>query len=987
MVHSIPLATSTNGDGDSNDSSSEDTRAEGRSTKIGDYFQLWDVTWPEYPHDGEYGNGGTGDPYTFYLNDQGNTFTIWMKNIMTEGVMEFVNTTIAVPSGVTSPITITQKYSNETNVWWSDRDQYQYEFDIGTSGAIEPFHDLEITVNMQIRVGPERFWQMGKITVKMKLTSRVTDVGGGGIDLAARNNNLASVPIYSGTIDRLLTIPNIYSLDGNLDNVEFTLSIPSNFVLEDTLATLDVVTTAAGTTEDPFWDLTSAGAFNQAPQVYSGYYELIYYIGGVKITESQNPISIEIVDTPVLDLTDQIAQTDIGKTDLNDEYIANVEIYQGTTNKSFPLVFKNNGNYDLTDVEAELFTDNAAYFFKSEFYYDENANAFKSSLSKTVPLGNIAMGQTKEENFPTEIIKNLPPGLYRIPIKYTAYYDTGGVVPEDVTEVDIHANVVAARSLTHETYTPFLLVKVNEGDDENDVIEPDLLAISTNYIQAGMHNVPLSVQLTNLENYPLNSVNVKIAAGGSSPLQQLNSLDRTAITIDAKEIDIKMYAANDPTNSNKNYFNFIVDIYKDATPGVHTVPITVTCLDPFNQERTTTVNVDLNINPVPPSCIITDAKTNDIKPNSNFTLTVTVRNVGGSDAKNVSVMFNGSTNLFSAQASIQGPQEIARNEEATFVFNIFTGEVDAGQTYSTSLFVSFEDSLGNAFQFNANPEQRIPLFVIGDDPPPPPPPPPKFVITDITTSEILEDSTFTLKVKVLNCGGSTANNVTILFNSTSNLFSASENLQSANSIDVNEEMEFTFSIKTGEIERGMLYKTSIGISFKDTQGVSYPFTAENEHSIELRSKEADPPPEPEPEEEPFLTQEMALLFLGIFILISALIFSIIHLVVSKRAEGRKVEEEMEPRAEPPAGPEEEPPPEPPQEPYYEEAPETGPPAAVFQPQQEPAAMPPPQQLPPQPPPAQAQAPAPSPAPTPAPVPGADQPPINVPYQRVDEQQQ
>ena len=96
-------------------------------------------------------------------------------------------------------------------------------------------------------------------------------------------------------------------------------------------------------------------------------------------------------------------------------YLDNQEIYQSATTESFPITFTNDGNIDLKDVEVELYTNNAAYFFKSNFYYDENANSNKRPYGTTVELGDVSTGVSVTRQFSTEIIKNLPPGLYRIP--------------------------------------------------------------------------------------------------------------------------------------------------------------------------------------------------------------------------------------------------------------------------------------------------------------------------------------------------------------------------------------------------------------------------------------------------------------------------------------------------------------------------------------------------------------------------------------------
>jgi hypothetical protein len=226
-----------------------------------------------------------------------------------------------------------------------------------------------------------------------------------------------------------------------------------------------------------------------------------------------------------------------------------------------------------------------------------------------------------------------------------------------------------------------------------------------------MHNVKLSIELTNLENYRLNNVNVKIDVGGNSPLQQLNEVDRTPVKINAIEKDFAIYSASDPAFSNRYTIHFMVDVYGDATSGVNEVPLTITCLDPFNQERTTLVTVPLNINPIPPRIIVIDASTNDIEPDDTFKLKVRVYNCGGCNAKNVRLLFNGSSNLFTAEKSIQGPKNLNKEAEVEFEFNIKAGDVEPGEVYTSSVRLGYEDELGNLISFDDAPEQFITLRV------------------------------------------------------------------------------------------------------------------------------------------------------------------------------------------------------------------------------------------------------------------------------------
>jgi hypothetical protein len=588
------------------------------------------------------------------------------------------------------------------------------------------------------------------------------------------------------------------------------------------------------------------------------------------------PIKIEIVQTPILTLEGQIDESDIGSTS-GGLYESNVQINQATSTKMFSLLFKNDGNVDLKDVDVELFTDDAAYFFKSNFYYDEGEYASKRSFGNIIKLGDLYKGQIVKREFSADMILNLPPGLYRIPIKYSAQYNTGGLVDIDLDVGDYHEEIVEARSKYNEGYDPFLLVDVKEGDGYQDYNEPDLLAVSNTKLRPGMRNVQLTVELTNLENYKIISVNPMIESGSSSPIKALNAINDTLMKINSIESDFIMYGANDPTFTNKYTVHYYVDVDPEADPGLHDIPIIVTCYDTFNQVRVTTVYVSINIEPIPPRFIISNAQTDEINPNDNFTLTVDVFNSGGSDAMNVRLMFNGSSNLFYSKYNVQGPKFIPKNDDAQFSFKVTTGELEPGQTYICSLYACYEDEMGNFNNYNPNCQLTIPLHVQNEDPLFAP----RFIITDTITNDIKSGNVFTLKVKVMNCGGSDANNVRLMFNGSTNLFSVDENIQSTTILRKSQETEFIFRVKAGDVHPGTTYTSSIYVSHEDSDGKYHGFNANPEQFIALRAKEKE-------QDVLAINEGFALVILALFILIGAIIVGMARARASKH--GRSASE-------------------------------------------------------------------------------------------------
>lgn len=682
------------------------TRTSRVDTELYGTIQLWDDYYNQ-EHDGVYGDGSPGDYYDYFLGTNNNHIRIYLKNIDVDGNLEDITTTFKTTSDSADLFTITNSDDFYSWIPSGSYARFDFDFDVENDGEMT-IHEVELQIDYTYVDGTGgRSDHSGSIYFFIKTITRINAPSNGeSLMLTGMNSNGNTISIYSGTQDKFLTFSSIRSFTGTLEDVRFDLSLPG-FTLGGTTTTIDSIDTGYGN-DEPLWELISAGSNTKEAKDHTGTLKITYDNNGQTITESKVPVVVTVVRTPFVNMVGQKAESEIGEKSGN-EYLSNFQIYQGTTSETFSLKFKNDGNIDLKDVQVELFTDNAAYFFKSNFYYDESNQAYERSYGNYIEFGDIKYGQTVEKSFSTEVIKNLPPGLYKIPFTYTAKYNTGEFYDVTFDVYDYHSGIVSARSSDNDGYLPFLLLEVKEGDNADDKTEPDMMAMANTYLQPGMKSVQLPVELTNLENYRLNSVNVEIAAGGTSPIASYSSSNGSTMNIKAQEKDFTIYGANDMVYSNKQTVTFFVDINKNAPTGVTEVPITLTCLDPFNQERTTTVMLPLNINPIPPGFIVSDVTTTDIGANGQFTLTLKVYNCGGSDARNVQVMFNGSSNLFSAKEAIMGPKSVDMEEEAEFVFTIFTNEIEPGHMYTPSVIISFEDDIGNTYPFESGNAQTLNL--------------------------------------------------------------------------------------------------------------------------------------------------------------------------------------------------------------------------------------------------------------------------------------
>lgn len=864
-----------------------------RSTKIDGYLQLFDLYSYE-PHDGIFGDD---DGFKFYLGAIYYNFRITLYN-MGNYMKDIFTYLRATPESV-DVITVLQPYWNLSYLYNYDYDNFYYDLRISNNTKLTTYElALDIVFSVYDPNMGDYVINSGTIHFKLKLSPRIkTTNGEDNLKLSALDKNGNVIPLYSGTTNQLLGLSRIYSESDTLDDVEFLLKLPSTLNLESKTVKIEKITTNYYNNKIPTWRLIDAGPVDIKAQKISGLCSISYILNNQKITESDLQVIVEIVETPILGLETQIPESEIG-TIYYGKLKANLEIYQGTISNTFSLTFSNIGNIDLRNVEVELYTDNAEYFYNPNFYYDENNHAIKQPVDDTIELGDIKTGKSVTKEFTLRVIENLPPGLYKIPIKYTASYNTSNYINIDLTEENFHKDIIASRSPNKKGYTPFILVLVNEGDDENDKSEPDIIATSSTQLRQGMQNVQLTIELINLESYQLNNANAFINAGEPSPLQSLNDPDRSVKILRALEQNFTIYGADSSGYSNKFTVHFLVDVYKDTLPGRHDVPISVVCYDAYNRQRISIINVALMIDPIEPNLIISDILTTEIEPNSNFTLEIKIYNYGGSEAKNVRLMFNGTSNLFSAKESISEPQNINKSEEVKFEFDILAYNIKQGNSYIAYILISYEDITGKFYYFDDNPSQSILLQtkkgIVDEEAVDLTP---KFILTYVSTTNITPNSNFNLKIKIYNCGGTYAYDAYLIFNGSSNLFSANQSICGPQFIDKNKEIVFKYEIFAGNVKPGTIYSTIFIINYRYKIGeVSY--YDEKEFIVNLKVKDIEEVSDNKSQENIYekekieeiksedsnkgeIEQGLALIILGMFILVSTIIFSFIHFKVSR----------------------------------------------------------------------------------------------------------
>jgi hypothetical protein len=153
--------------------------------------------------------------------------------------------------------------------------------------------------------------------------------------------------------------------------------------------------------------------------------------------------------------------------------------------------------------------------------------------------------------------------------------------------------------------------------------------------------------------------------------------------------------------------NFIADVDPDAVGGLYDVNVYITGFDELKNEYTLdgddkiTKEVQLRVVSIPPSFVITSVETTAVKPGGTFTLSVTLRNSGGSDASDLKVLLNASSNLFLATNAVMGPYPLVKvDANQALTFEVKAGDIDYSEMYYVDILLSYKDPEGNEVRFN-----------------------------------------------------------------------------------------------------------------------------------------------------------------------------------------------------------------------------------------------------------------------------------------------
>jgi len=446
------------------------------------------------------------------------------------------------------------------------------------------------------------------------------------------------------------------------------------------------------------------------------------------------------------------------------------QIQQGTSQTDLTVGFTNEGNVDLFDIDLGLDLTNS--HLMAPYYYNAGSGDTKTELILSYDtISWLPRGGSAYASFNITLFKGLPKGKYFIPVVYSAWYfnngslgDASGFMPTD--EMHFY-QIQSTRAVA--TLDNIAHMAVQILDDK-----PAITVSSANSVfSAGANNQVLGITVANYELYMMQNVTISILTNSASPFEYI--IQDTA----AAHLPLKTYsnlAAGSASSPYITTYSVLTDI-KPGASGFYSVPVDISGWDEFNEFFRFTTSFDVSIIPRLPEFIVTNSMNSEIIPGENFTLEVTLKNIGGSMADNLSVLFIGSgdyTNTFTpAGDGIVTVDSLGAGEQVTLIFNATSdADLSIGTNYQVFLKFKFTDELGNVYGFNDNPtatffiraiHKELPLATV------------TFMVTSVDSSELAPGKSVTLTIKIMNIGDFAVSEANLKLISNSNLFLAEPN--------------------------------------------------------------------------------------------------------------------------------------------------------------------------------------------------------------------
>lgn len=352
-----------------------------------------------------------------------------------------------------------------------------------------------------------------------------------------------------------------------------------------------------------------------------------------------------------------------------------------TMGRQLPVEFTNNGNVDLKDITVWLTLSQSYYFDEEEFYNYESSSTTYRPFQLDEMLPDLAIGESAVANFDMNFFRHTPPGRYAIRVDYeVTYFDDGstGNPTQMVKAYDnIYDDIKDDMGFDHFFYdAPYVVVNITDKDGM------DFFGYaSNNYYNPGLKGTEMRIYLVNQELYGISDITITMNGNGylTDPVNGNDTAIPITMSVDGNN-EVPYTDSNTPgytynyggtywTYDYREYY-FLVDIEDDITDDYGMVYVTIEGFDIYHNPISVEVPVFIAFRNSEPSLLVTQAFTpNNLHPGKDFTYTVTITNVGDSEATNVEFLLRDNQDILEVYNPKQTVSSIAKGENVTLTFN------------------------------------------------------------------------------------------------------------------------------------------------------------------------------------------------------------------------------------------------------------------------------------------------------------------------------
>jgi hypothetical protein len=698
------------------------------------------------------------------------------------------------------------------------------------------------------------------------------------VDAVAENNQVQnSGRFFAGAKNQKMRITFDKAYPGaSLDNVNITMIPPTIAELygSGSVPPQNTVSINSMTGNTAFYwrvnihnDVT-AGIYQGTPN--NGYVQYEY-------TRSDNQIHIQEADKYLVDfIIDFTPLLNPPETNGMTNVIASEhQLDSSTAETTIEVEIRNNGNVNLFNLELGLNLFNS--FIQAPFYYDAGSSDFKTELIVSDnTIDELLMGESAMARFNLSLFKGLPRGKYFIPLVYTAWYynngtlgDTTGFVRTDEMDFTLIRGAQQYSMLDSRAHIAIEIL----NPQPHITVTP----INNNTYMAGDQDQMIIFAVNNYELYPFQNVTVTIQ-GQNTPFEH-KSLNDTLLEIaTGKFYTLPGGAPGLPYTAT---FSVLVNILPDAN-GFYSIPVKVTGWDVYNEYFEIDTEFEISVTPQLPVIKLVHSTNSKVIPGENFTVTVTLKNVGYSTAHDLEVLFIGSTgytNTFTPTGTgLAQVGNLSSDAQVILSFNATAAsDLEMNTDYQVSLNFQFKDALTNNYGFNTNPSI---FFMIRTPYEPLPPSSEVFLITSVESPTIEPDKSVKLTVSILNVGNFEIAKSDVKLVSNSNLFTItrvnSDGTGEGNlgSFEVGKQKTIQYNVKVSKsVEYGQEYEFQMFIQYEDANGDVKEYDTTDGLPITLRVQ--DEPTEDDP-------ANWELITVGVLILIAVIFFTLVLFLIVKK---------------------------------------------------------------------------------------------------------